>query len=73
MYLIFPKIQINALNPKPFLTELLNRFITVKLKWGIEYHGRLASFDKYMNLQLIDSEEHFEGKMTGALGEILIR
>ena len=26
-----------------------------------------------MNLQLGDSEEYVEGKMTGALGEILVR
>jgi small nuclear ribonucleoprotein F len=61
------------LNPRPFLTELLNRFIVVKLKWGLEYKGRLISFDKYMNLQLTDSEEIIEGKTTGSLGEILVR
>ena len=61
------------MNPKPFLTELLNRNVIVRLKWGIEYHGRLASFDKYMNIQLLNSEEFIEGQCKGALGEILIR
>jgi len=44
-----------------------------RLKWGLEYKGRLISFDKYMNLQLTDSEEIIEGKVTGSLGEILVR
>jgi small nuclear ribonucleoprotein F len=45
----------------------------VRLKWGIEYHGTLLSFDKYMNVQLSDSEEYIDGSCKGALGEILIR
>lgn len=55
------------------MIELLNRLIVVKLKWGLEYKGRLISFDKYMNLQITESEEIIEGKVTGALGEILVR
>ncbi len=65
--------DINALNPRPFLIELLNHFIIVKLKWGLEYKGRLISSDKYMNLQLTDAVEIIEGKVTGSLGEILVR
>ncbi len=53
--------------------ELVNRKVIVRLKWGIEYHGKLASFDKYMNVQLLESEEYMEGICKGALGEILIR
>jgi small nuclear ribonucleoprotein F len=55
------------------LTELINRKIIVRLKWGIEYHGRLLSFDKYMNIQLTDGEEYIDGICKGALGDILIR
>lgn len=65
--------EFNAINPKPFLTELINRQVVIRLKWGIEYHGKLASFDKYMNIQLLDSEEHMNGTCKGALGEILVR
>jgi small nuclear ribonucleoprotein F len=61
------------LNPKPFLTELLNRKVVIRLKWGIEYQGQMASFDKYMNVQLLDAEEYMDGQCKGALGEILIR
>ena len=65
--------QINAINPKPFLTELVNRNVVVRLKWGIEYTGKLLSYDKYFNLQLANSEEYVDGNCRGSLGEILIR
>lgn len=61
------------INPKPFLIELQGKFVIVKLKWGIEYKGKLLSFDKYMNIQLANTEEIIDGHSTGALGEILIR
>ena len=61
------------INPKPFLNELLDKNVIVRLKWGIEYQGKLVSFDKYMNLQLKDTEEVIAGQTTGKLGEILIR
>ncbi|ODV93544.1 hypothetical protein PACTADRAFT_52110 [Pachysolen tannophilus NRRL Y-2460] len=41
------------INPKPFLSSLLNQNIIVKLKFNnIEYRGKLVSFDNYMNLLL---------------------
>ena len=45
----------------------------VKLKWGMEYKGFLASVDSYMNLQLASTEEYINGDFTGNLGEVLIR
>ncbi|XVF34211.1 hypothetical protein REPUB_Repub18cG0039400 [Reevesia pubescens] len=38
-------------NPKPFLNNLTGKTVIVKLKWGMEYKGILASIDSYMNLQ----------------------
>lgn len=35
--------------------------------------GYLKSFDEYMNLQLLNSEEWVDGTFKGSLGEILIR
>ncbi len=39
-------------NPKPFLNELTGKDVIVKLKWGMEYKGKLMSVDSYMNLQV---------------------
>ncbi|CAN1785927.1 Probable small nuclear ribonucleoprotein F [Linum perenne] len=65
-------------NPKPFLNNLTGKTVIVKLKWGMEYKGFLASVDSYMNLQnlvlqLGNAEEYIDGQFTGNLGEILIR
>lgn len=45
----------------------------VRLKWGMEYQGKLASSDAYMNLQLLQTEEYIDGQLAGFLGEVLIR
>ena len=45
----------------------------VKLKWGMEYKGKLTSSDAYMNLHLLKTEEYIEGNLAGYLGEVLIR
>ncbi|XP_031485328.1 probable small nuclear ribonucleoprotein F isoform X2 [Nymphaea colorata] len=60
-------------NPKPFLNNLTGKPVIVKLKWGMEYQGYLASVDSYMNLQLANAEEIIDGQNAGQLGEILIR
>eukprot|EP00984_Skeletonema_dohrnii_P028514 scaffold18555_cov146-Skeletonema_dohrnii-CCMP3373.AAC.6 len=60
-------------NPKPFLADLTGKNVRVRLKWGQEYQGKLASSDAYMNLQLEDTEEFIDGQFAGALGEVLIR
>jgi len=60
-------------NPKPFLMDLTGKLVKVKLKWGMEYQGRLESADAYMNLQLQETEEFLDGQFAGFLGEVLIR
>ena len=59
--------------PKAFLQAMANQRVSVKLKWGMEYTGRLISADTYMNLQLADTEEFVDGAWAGNLGEVLIR
>ena len=59
--------------PKGFLQSLTGKHVAVKLKWGMEYTGRLVSADTYMNLQLADCEEYVDGAFAGNLGEVLIR
>jgi small nuclear ribonucleoprotein F len=63
----------HKINPKPFLQDLTSKHIVVKLKWGMEYHGRLASVDSYMNIKLTNTEEWKDGKNEGTLGEVFIR
>mmetsp|Transcript_13778 Transcript_13778/g.28443 ORF Transcript_13778/g.28443 Transcript_13778/m.28443 type:complete len:102 (-) Transcript_13778:746-1051(-) len=60
-------------NPKPFLMDLTGKIVKVKLKWGMEYQGKLQSADAYMNLQLLDTKEFLDGQFAGNLGEVLIR
>jgi len=66
-------MKIKPVNPKPFLVDLTGKQVRVKLKWGQEYQGELASSDAYMNLQLIKTEEFINGQFAGMLGEVLIR
>ena len=61
------------MNPKPFLIDLIDKPVIVKLKWGMEYKGTLVAFDGYMNLQLANTEEYIDGSLTGNLGEVLVR
>lgn len=62
------------INPRPFLQDLVNKDIWVRLKWGeTEYRGRLVSIDSYMNIQLSGAEEFIDHKLTSAVGEVLIR
>ncbi|KAK4133049.1 small nuclear ribonucleoprotein SmF [Trichocladium antarcticum] len=61
-------------NPRPFLQDLVNKDVVVRLKWGeTEYKGRLVSIDSYMNIQLSGTEEFIDRKSTGSLGQVLIR
>mmetsp|Transcript_37064 Transcript_37064/g.41406 ORF Transcript_37064/g.41406 Transcript_37064/m.41406 type:complete len:103 (+) Transcript_37064:120-428(+) len=61
------------INPKPFLADLVGKVIKVRLKWGMEYQGKLESSDAYMNLQLLNTEEFIDGELAGFLGEVLVR
>ncbi|KAH7002250.1 LSM domain-containing protein [Ilyonectria destructans] len=66
--------QFVPVNPRPMLQDLVDKDIVVRLKWGeTEYKGRLVSIDSYMNIQLRDTEEYIDQKMTGTLGQVLIR
>jgi len=66
-------LNFQPVNPTPLLNSLAGKPVVVKLKWGMEYKGFLVSADKYMNLQLANTEEYIEGKLSGELGEVLIR
>jgi small nuclear ribonucleoprotein F len=55
------------------LSDLVGKIVRVRLKWGMEYQGKLASSDAYMNLQLVNTEEFIDGELAGFLGEVLVR
>jgi len=55
------------------LADLVGKVIKVRLKWGMEYQGKLESSDAYMNLQLLNTEEFIDGELAGFLGEVLVR
>ncbi|CAK3872644.1 small nuclear ribonucleo F [Lecanosticta acicola] len=63
------------LNPRPFLQNLINEDVRIKIKWGQEYTGRLVSVDSYMNVQLANTLEWSgSGKeKSDSLGQVLIR
>ncbi|PSR80036.1 LSM domain-containing protein [Coniella lustricola] len=61
-------------NPRPFLQDLVNKEIMVRLKWNeTEYKGRLVSIDSYMNIQLAEAQEYIKNNFSGSLGQVLIR
>ncbi|EZG46955.1 small nuclear ribonucleoprotein F [Gregarina niphandrodes] len=47
--------------------------IAVRLKWGLEYRGKLVSFDRYFNIQLDQASEWKGGEFAGELGQLFIR
>lgn len=54
--------------------DSVNEEVVVRLKWGqTEYKGILVSIDSYMNIQLTNTEEFIDQKLTAALGQVLIR
>jgi small nuclear ribonucleoprotein F len=55
------------------LADLVGKIVKVRLKWGMEYQGKLESSDAYMNLQLLNTEEFIDGELAGFLGEVLVR
>lgn len=67
-------LQLVAVNPKPFLSSLINKVTVVRLKWGnMRYKGTLVSFDDYMNFLLNDCEEWIDDTKKGTLGKVFVR
>ena len=66
-------MDFELVTPVPFLKSLKGKAVIIKLKWGMEYKGFLASTDEYMNIHLAGAEEYINGELKGNLGEILVR
>lgn len=67
--------MVHVLNPKPFVWHCVEEKVRVRLKWGIEYIGVLASADDYFNLHLADAVEVAdEGRAEKVpVGDVVIR
>ena len=66
-------MNFELITPAPFLNDLTGKAVIVKLKWGMEYKGFLASTDEYMNIHLAGAEEYINNERKGQIGEVLIR
>ena len=59
--------------PLNFLLKHLNNEVCVRLKNNIEYRGRMAGCDNYMNLVLEDVSEYMSDKPTVKYGPLILR
>jgi len=59
--------------PLNVLTKQLNNQLSVMLKNGVEYRGRMVRCDGYMNLLLEGASEHVKDQLTANYGSILVR
>ncbi len=59
--------------PLNVLVKRLNTYISVMLKNGIEYRGKMIQCDGYMNLMLDGASEHIKDQITANYGNILVR
>lgn len=59
--------------PLVLLTRSLSNYVLVRLKNDLEYRGRLAQVDNYMNLILNEATEMNSGEPIAEYGNIFIR
>jgi len=59
--------------PLNVLTKQLNNQLSVMLKNGVEYRGRMVRCDGYMNILLEGASEHVKDQLTANYGSILVR
>ncbi|MCK4243365.1 RNA chaperone Hfq [Candidatus Bathyarchaeota archaeon] len=51
----------------------INSNVTVKLKNGVKFKGRMVQCDDYMNIIMEGAKEIFEDKQLASYGTIFIR
>jgi len=59
--------------PLNVLTKQLNAQLSVTLKNGVEYRGRMVRCDGYMNILLEGASEHMDDTLIAKYGSILVR
>jgi small nuclear ribonucleoprotein len=59
--------------PLSVLQKATNKQVSVRLKNEIEYRGKMANVDPYMNVILVDAEESENGAKVANYGKVVIR
>lgn len=59
--------------PLQCLQKAINKHISVKLKSDLEYRGKMANIDSYMNVILVDAQEYSKGVLSAQFGKVVIR
>ncbi len=54
-------------------TSAINKQVSVRLKMELEYRGKMASVDQYMNVILVDATEYSGGNPSANYGKVVIR
>lgn len=65
--------QTQPKKPLSVLQKAANKIVSVRLKSDLEYRGRMANVDSYMNLILLDAEESENGQKKANYGKVVIR
>ncbi len=59
--------------PLATLQKSINKEVSIRLKSDLEYHGRMANVDPYMNVILTDASEYASGTLLANFGKVVIR
>ena len=59
--------------PSQFLSDIIGESVVVKLNSGIEYKGKMACLDGFMNIALENTKEYSKGKKTNEFNDSFIR
>ncbi|MDG7007950.1 MAG: ribonucleoprotein [Nitrososphaerota archaeon] len=59
--------------PLTILQKATNKQVSVRLKNEIEYKGKMANVDPYMNVIIVDAEETENGSKVANYGKVVIR
>ena len=62
-----------AKRPLGILQKATNKTVAVRLKSELEYKGKMANVDPYMNVILVDAEESENGNKVATYGKVVIR
>ncbi len=65
--------QTTAKRPLTTLQKNTKKSVIVRLKNDIEYKGKMANVDTYMNLIMTDAEELKDGKTVEKFGKVILR